>query len=222
QDGAQVTVTLADLDLTPADALSLTRSDLERLAAELGPASTGAVAGGSAGDRYEQAADLVALIGRRPATRRTFSESPTPDPPAAFLEAVAALVSPTGQLGITAAFSAADLPSLRRAPALDDEYLPVAAAVRPALARLEAHQLATGQPLTAWANRPDDLWQTDAQDGRPLVVVHADPALDLASPPGLVAAAALDRFEEVIPAAEQRTGAAFGFDAPAARPQQAI
>jgi hypothetical protein len=37
-----------------------------------------------------------------------------------------------------------------------------------------------------------------------------------------VATAALDQFDEVIPAADQRTGAAFGFDAPAARAQQAI
>jgi hypothetical protein len=37
-----------------------------------------------------------------------------------------------------------------------------------------------------------------------------------------VATAVLDQFDEVIPAADQRTGAAFGFDAPAARAQQAI
>ena len=289
---------------SPADALSLTRSDLERLAAE--HAGAGEVTGGSAGERYERAADLVGLIGRRPATRRTLSESPTTSPagdpvdaelvaryaatrdvavaleaqlraqvehaeeptlrrllaacaawgiapsspdlterarlalpqiqarlaaapedgaqlsPAAFLDAAVALVSPTGQLAITAVTPADDIPGLQRAPDLDDEYLTVVAAVRPALARLEAAQLAAAQPFAAWANRVSDPWQTDAQDSRPLVAVYADPSLDLASPPARVAAASLDRFDEVIPAADQRTGAAFGFNAPAARPQQAI
>src|SRR5437899_1376507 len=75
--------------------------------------------------------------------------------PAAFLDAATALVSPTGQLGLTAAIGAADLP-LQRAPGLDADYLTVVAAVRPALARLEAEQLAAAQPWTAWANRPED------------------------------------------------------------------
>lgn len=316
------TVTLADLALTPADALALTRSELERLATEAADGIDGEVVGGSAGGRYERAADLVGLIGRRPALRRTFSEARAahppgdpvdpdlvaryartrevavalagelraqvglfaddgigaadeaalrrllaacaawgiaPDPrgpagaarlaavarlaqpqldarvaaapdgaaaaqlsPAAFLDAATALVSPTGQLGLTAAIGAADLPPLQRAPGLDADYLTVVAAVRPALARLEAEQLAAAQPWTAWANRPEDPWQTDESDARSLVAVWADDALDLAAPPPLVAAAAVDQFDEVIPAAEQRTGAAFGFDAPAARAQQAI
>ena len=116
----------------------------------------------------------------------------------------------------------ADLPALQPAPDLDGEYLTVVAAVRPALARLEASQLAAETPFAAWANRPADPWQTDDHDGRPLVAVYADPALGLAPPPALIAAVALDQFDEVVPSADQRTGAAFGFDAPAARAQQAI
>ncbi len=317
-----VTVTLADLGLTPADALSLTRTNLERLAIEFAGAAAGEVTGGSAGDRYERAADLVGLIGRNPATRRALSETRAADPPGdpvapelvaryaaareigvtlagrlraqvalldddglgtadepslrrlltacaawgiapdppgpagpqrlaataqlalpqldarlaaapdgaaaaqlgrrAFLDAAAALVSPTGHLAITAATPAQNLPSVQPAPGLDDAWLTVVAAVRPALARLEAHQLTAAEPFTAWANRASDPWQKEAQDARPLVAVYADPTLDLATAGTLVAAAALDQFDEVIPAADQRTGAAFGFDAPAARAQQAI
>ena len=317
-----VTVTLADLGLTPADALSLTRTSLQRLAAEFTGSAEGEVTGGSGGDRYERAAELAGLIGRNPATRRALSEARAAAPPgdpvdpellarytatreiavalagllraqvallggdglgtadepalrrllaacaawgiapdvpgpagpgrlaatarlalpqldnrtaaapdqasaaqlsrAAFLDAAAALVSPTGQLAITAATPAQDIPPVQPAPGLDEAWLTVAAAVRPALARLEAHQLTAAQPFTAWANRADDPWQTSAQDARPLVAIYADPALDPGAAGTLVAAAALDHFDEVIPAADQRTGAAFGFDAPAARAQQAI
>jgi hypothetical protein len=317
-----LTVTLADLRLEPADALSLTRTNLERLAAEFAGAAAGEGIGGSAGGRYERAADLVGLIGRNPATRRALTETRAADPsgdpvdpelvarygaarevgvalagllgaqvalldddglgtadepslrrllaacaawgiapdapgPAgpqrlaatarlalpqldtrlaaapdsaaaaqlgrrAYLDAASALVSPTGQVAITAATPAQNLPTLQAAPGLDDAWLTVVAAVRPALARLEVHQLTAAQPFTAWANRADDPWQTDQQDVQALIVVYADPTLDLATAGPLVAAAALDQFDEVIPAVEQHTGAAFGFDAPAARAQQAI
>jgi hypothetical protein len=316
------TVTLADLGLTPADALSLPLGTLERLAVELTGAVGGEVTGGSGGDRYESAAELAALIGRNPATRRALSENraadppgdpvdpelisrytatreiavaltgqldaqvallsddglgtadePTlrrlltactawgiaPDPPgpagpgrlaatarlassqldnrlaaapddtgaaqlsrAAFLDAAAALVSPTGQLAITTTTPAQTIPPVQLAAGLDDTWLTVTAAVRPALARLEVHQLTAPRPFTAWANRASDPWQTDSQDTRPLVVIYAAKALNLGAPDALIAAAALDQFDEVIPAADQRTGAAFGFDAPASRAQQAI
>jgi hypothetical protein len=320
--GHTVTVTLAHLGLTPADALALTRTTLERLAAEFAGPAAGEVTGGSGGDRYERAADLAGLIGRNPATQRAFSEAraaepaggpveaeligryaaardaatalagqlhaqvallggadlgtadepslrrlltacaawgiapeapgqdgparlailarlalpqvadrladaPGPDAAAqlsraAFLDAARALVSPTGQVAILAASTARGIPAVQQAAGLDDGWLTVAAAVRPALARLEAHQLAATPPFTAWANRPGDPWQTSPQDGRSLVIIYASPGLDLGAPGDLVASAALDQFDEVIPAADQRTGAAFGFDAPAARAQQAI
>jgi hypothetical protein len=147
--------------------------------------------------------------------------------PTAFVEAAAALVSPTGQVAFTASIRADQLPRVQKADGardLDRAWLTVVAAVRQPLARLEAHQLTAPRPLVAWATRPDDPWQTDASNPRRLVVVYAVPALDLAaiSPERLVAVAVLDRFSEVIPSAEQTTGAAFGFDAPAARAQQAI
>jgi hypothetical protein len=327
-----VTVTLADLNLTPADALALTSTTLARLAAELaaGSAAVGEVTGGSGTDRYERCAAFVGLIGRSPATRRSLSEDRVaqppgdpvdpelvsrylatraicaalagelrdevgrlgtdggfgtadeprlrrliaactawgiaPDPPGglgaaparlaetarlalpqldarlaaapdaaatsqltrvALLDAAAALLSPTGQVGLTAATAAADLPALTRSTGdtgLDGTWLTVVATVRPRLARLEAHQLTAPEPFTPWANRTDDPWQTDPGDGRPLVAAYTSAGLDLAAPSagGLVAVAAVDQFDEVIPAAEQITGAAFGFDGPAARAQQAI
>lgn len=321
----QKTVTLADLSLAPADALALPLSQLQQLARAAAAAPPDATIGGTAGDRYQQAADLVALIGRNPATARTFSQTrgatpageppdpelvtryastrsiaaaladqlsaqvallaadglgtadatrlaalvaacaawgiapnsgdPTADPTGnarlaaiarlalpqlntrvaaapdataaplsaqALFEAAAALISPTGQVAITAATPAADIPPLKAVADLDAEYLTVVAAVRPALARLEAHQLTATIPLTGWANRATDLWQTDATDARPLIAAYADPAVPLSPPPALVATAQLDQFHEVVPATDQRTGAAFGFDAPASRAPQAI
>jgi hypothetical protein len=157
-----------------------------------------------------------------------------PEPPAAgqlsrsdFLDRAAALVSATGQVALSAAVPVERFPALQAGdgPAgLDTTWLTVAAAVRPALARLEAHQLLADPPLRAWSNRVSDPWQTDGADRRRMVATYASLVVDLSLPSSgeTVAVAALDRFSEVIPAAEQFTGAAFGFDAPAARPQQAI
>lgn len=340
--GNPVTVTVADLGLRPAEALSLTLTDLERLAAEHGleqldldPRTdrTGVV-GGSARERYELAARLVGLLGRAPGgppavaegslgeddpatlldladrfldvrragealvaqldgqvarlgpdggvgtadrallrqlVRRCRAWGLAPDPPATVLagatnaadarlrrvvavavralprleqrlaaapsgdaavralsrdelvSATVALASPTGQLALTGDLRADALPDMTRAARLDAEWLTVVAAVRPALARLEVHQLA-GARLAGWSNRPADPWQQDTGDARRFVVVYAPPGLDLGSLAGAasVAVASLDRFTEVVPAATQAAGAAFGFDAPAARPQQAI
>jgi hypothetical protein len=141
-----------------------------------------------------------------------------------FLRAAAALVSPTGQVALTATLPAEALPPLAAEHGLDADWLTVVAAVRPRLARLEAHQLGATEPFRAAANRPGDVWQQDAADVRPLIVAYAAPGLDLTNLPAgrAVAVAALDQFDEVIPDADQITGAAFGFDAPAARAQQAI
>lgn len=153
-----------------------------------------------------------------------------------FLAAAGALIAPTGQVSITSIRAAAELPALTRAPDLDVDWLTVVAAVRPTLAQLEAYQLAAlapsvdssvalpVAPFAAWTNRAADPWQADATDARSLVAIYADPQLDLAALPsgGAVAQAAVDQFDEVVPDAAQVTGAAFGFDAPAARAQQAI
>ncbi len=341
--GTPVTVALADLELLPADALALTRTDLERLAAEhvldrldLDPRTdrTG-VLGGSAGERYEIASRLVGLLGRNPggppavAERVVDEDDPAtlrelaarlldtrrvgealaaqlrnqvgrlapdggigtadaaalqqlvtrcsawglaPDPPATvlagatsasdarlrriaavairalpqlekqlaavpdtegavqalsrddLLAAAVALVSPTGQLAVMGELRSTALPVLERTDVLDAEWLTVAAAVRPALARLELHQLAADAPLVAWTNRPADPWQKKPSDLRRLVVVYAPPELDVGALDGSasLAIASIDRFSEVIPGSTQFAGAAFGFDAPAARAQQAI
>lgn len=140
----------------------------------------------------------------------------------ALADAITALVSPTGQLALTARLT---LPTLSTAPELDTRWLPVVAAVRERLAGLEAHQLAAptdfggGPALHPWATKPADPWQQDGSDGRRLVVGYLPAGLD---PTGTLAVAVLDQFSEVVPAVEQTTGAAFGFDAPAARAPQAI
>jgi hypothetical protein len=54
------------------------------------------------------------------------------------------------------------------------------------------------------------------------VVAYTAAALDPEAVTGRVAAAVLDTLVEVIPAREQETAAAFGFDAPAARAPQGI
>jgi hypothetical protein len=81
----QKTVTLADLSLAPADALALPLSQLQQLARAAAAAPSDDTIGGTAGDRYQQAADLMALIGRNPATARTFSQTrgsmPAGEPP---------------------------------------------------------------------------------------------------------------------------------------------
>ena len=79
-------VTLADLGLGPADALALTRTQLERLAGEEVVrrrdldlrAVRAEVTGGSGPDRYEQGVRLVGLLGRSPAGPQSFSEAAAP------------------------------------------------------------------------------------------------------------------------------------------------
>jgi hypothetical protein len=107
---------------------------------------------------------------------------------------------------------------------LDAAWLTVVAAVRPALARLEAHQLSAAAALRTWTNRPNDLWQIDPADLRRLIALYSARPLDFATltPDTAIAVALVDRFSEVIPADELVTGAAFGFDAPASRAPQAI
>src|SRR5262249_11316797 len=48
---------------------------------------------------------------------------------------------------------------LQNEPALDEGWLTVGAAVRPPLARLEALQLESEAPLTAWRSSPGDTWR---------------------------------------------------------------
>ncbi|MFF0945488.1 hypothetical protein ACFYE2_14855 [Kocuria sp. CPCC 205300] len=176
---------------------------------------------------------ITARLAATPSTDSAAVGQPSPAaalPVDDLLDALSALVSPTGQLALTSQLSWSALPGLQPDPGLEAEWLPVVAAVRDSMARIEAHQLAagtsvaSGAALTLWSNKNGDPWQRNATDGRRMTVVCADQRLDLANLPdnGEVAAAVIDRFAEVIPAPEQTTGAVFGFDAPAARAPQAI
>lgn len=189
----------------------------------------------AAGARVQRLVDVA--LRALPQLRDQLAATPA-DPAAAaalgrsaLLAAAAALVAPTGQVAIAGAVAAQGLPALQPAQDLDAEWLTVTAAVRESLARLEVHQLSAATPFAGWSNRPADVWQTRATDGRRLLAVYAAPGLDLTVQPvgdgsgtagtGL-AAVLLDRFSEVVPAADQRTGATFAFDAPASRAPQAI
>ena len=134
--------------------------------------------------------------------------------------AARALVSGTGQVALTAALPA--VAAVQHAPRFDEQWLSVTAAVRTDLARLDAYQLAAAGPFVPHVNRGDDPWQTDATDARALVAVYATPGLDPSASGSTIAASIVDRLDEVIPDAEQIAGAAFGFDAPAARAPQAV
>ena len=118
---------------------------------------------------------------------------------------------------------------------LDPDWLEVVAPVRPALARLEAAQLAQrlrprGKPMRAWTSKPGDPWQTAAAggvgpDGR-LVAVFGPrgvlPKQPRDATPGAVAAAVIDRFAETIPDQEHIASVAFPHDLPTARAPQAV
>jgi hypothetical protein len=115
-------------------------------------------------------------------------------------------------------------------PRLDASWLELVAAVRPPLARLEAHQaLAAARgaaPLAAATNHPGDPWlelvapEGPGNRGVPhLVVVYCS---EPPAPAGEAAFGVLDGWAEVIPDERHTAGAAFRFNAPGARAPQAI
>ena len=107
------------------------------------------------------------------------------------------------------------LPPVLAAADLDRDWLEVVAAVRPALSRLEAHQVHV--PWPAAATDPARLWTVPAASQRDVVVYG--PAAATAGPAGI---ALLDDWAETVPSRKHTTHAAFGFDAPRARAQQAL
>ena len=157
--------------------------------------------------------------------------------------ATAELASPDGRLAVLASVSAADLLTMSELDtahdlSLDDDWLAMAAAVRPHLARIEASQfeadLSELPRLQTWSNAPDDHWQTgelasylDRHDhqadpaGTMKRFVAAYSTADLSSH-GRVAVGLIDSWTESAPRTMQTTTAAFGFDAPAARAPQAV
>ncbi|ALL71388.1 hypothetical protein K788_0001813 (plasmid) [Paraburkholderia caribensis MBA4] len=163
---------------------------------------------------------------------------------------IAELAAPEGQLAILSRCEVASLKSKSgldmavEDEKLDEAWLPVVAAVRPHLARLEASQLealtagpdAGSAMLRIWSNVAGDHW---------LRAALADLEAERAKPggndlrlrlPRLVAAYScgdvwqgtqaavglIDGWAEAIPRTRQTTTAAFGFNAPAARAPQAI
>jgi hypothetical protein len=149
-------------------------------------------------------------------------------------KAIAELAAPQGRLAVLARIAVADVPASLTADAANDlatDWLTVVAPVRTALARLEAVQL-EGSPFAAWSNRPGDPWQEQEApdaDGRVpetrLVVVYGPAGVvdpDPAHPAKAAAVGVLDGWGETVPADAQTTTAAFGFNAPAARAQQAL
>ena len=195
---------------------------------------------GGLADRVRRAAEaLERRIGDSPATftGATVSE---------IAAAITALVAPEGPLPVFARLPASSFTGMRieptaagSTPRLDPEWLETVAAVRPALARLEAVQLGQrvtpgGRPLRAWTNRPGDPWQTVAEPPSDVEIVRASrlvavfgppdvlPARPAATTAGTVAVAVIDRFAETVPDAEHVSAVAFPHDIPTARAPQAI
>jgi hypothetical protein len=122
---------------------------------------------------------------------------------------------------------------------LEDAWLAVVATVRPPLARLEAAQLEArhlgrGAPFGVWSNAADDPWRkalvktnADLRDASQLTKIRLDRLVAAFGDPNAfegddVSVALIDQFSEAIPMTQRSTYAAFGFNAPAARPPQAI
>ena len=109
------------------------------------------------------------------------------------------------------------------------------AAVRPALARLEALQLGLDNPLVAWSNAPGDPFLTAAvaanlanRSSASVTELDVDRRFVAAYGPAgawtgeRVAVGLVDSFSEAVPMPQRSTSTAFGFNAPAARAPQAI
>ena len=114
-------------------------------------------------------------------------------------------------------------------PRLDASWLEIVAAVRPPLARIDAHQalaaaLGTAS-LVAATTHPADPWLTlapapaPAEDVPHLLVAYGPDPLPAV---GDVAIGVLDTWAEVIPSQTHTAGAAFHFNAPGARAPQAL
>jgi hypothetical protein len=162
-----------------------------------------------------------------------------PDGIPSLARAIVNLVSPNGKLAIlacwtTAAFvSNTRLVTNRADTALDEDWLTIVAAARSALARLEALQLELEPPLTTWSNSPDDPWQlarvqANQANRKTNVTKLETPRFAVACGSNeawageKIAVGLIDAFSEAVPMPQRNTSTAFGFNAPAARPPQAI
>ncbi|MEO7784358.1 MAG: hypothetical protein ABIR97_07290 [Terracoccus sp.] len=264
------TVTLADLELTVADAVLIPQSRLDALAAAaLGGAALGGTAttrrraldrlgslldvqrglpdlvgatadgAGELRDRLTALRSLAAevatgLAANPPVTgpmrawglpdsgalevleaRIVAAGDPMSDPdadPATLAERLLSLLSPASGLPL---ICTGTLTALTAAPDLDRDWLEVVASVRPAISRLEAHQLTRAWP--AAASDPARLWSVPVAAEQ--IVLAYGPAATTVGPVGI---ALLDDWAETVPSSKHTTHAAFGFDAPRARAPQSI
>ena len=114
-------------------------------------------------------------------------------------------------------------------PRLDTTWLELVAAVRPPLARIEAHQALAAikgrHALSATTSHPSDPWLMRVPAPKP---AEADPRLVVSYGPkplprsGAVAIGLLDSWAEVIPRRKQTASSAFRFNAPGSRAPQAL
>ena len=155
---------------------------------------------------------------------------------------LATLATQDGHLPILAAVGMPPAPApLQAAPAgaaglsaFEEAWLPVVAAVREPLAKLEVAQFEAliegAAPLSVWTDRPDDPWQETVPrdpDGRrrpSRLRVAFGPAgvLDGVAPGAPVALGLVDGWAERVPETDQTAGVAFNFNAPSARAPSAI
>jgi hypothetical protein len=148
---------------------------------------------------------------------------------------IAELAAPEGQLAVMSRIDLDAWPTaFVAAPGLDEDWLAVTAAVRPPLARLEAHQIegALGgawPSFSTWSNRAGDPWQLSpdlSPNGEPLasrlIAMYGPVGTLPTAGASAVALGLLDSWGETVPDVDQSTTAAFGFNAPAARAPQAI
>jgi hypothetical protein len=186
------------------------------------------------GEAAAAAADLSERVARVPAV--------APDTDVAQLaRLVEELVAPSAPIPILLDVAMAELESAVGAlspeppdghgrPRLDGTWLELVAAVRPPLARLEAHQAlasaAGAGALSAATNHPGDPWLMAVPVPAPsdllvphLVVVYGPGALPAA---GSTALGVLDGWAEVVPAERHTAGSAFRFNAPGACAPQAF
>ena len=187
-------------------------------------------------DADARAADAAAALRARLAEAPAVPGSTTVD---GLIAAIVALVAPRARLPLLVT-AAAPLPGVGPLtaeetgaggrPVLDETWLELIAAVRPPLARLEAHQaIAAWTGASAWSaatSHPADPWATAAaalprsDPTVPLVAVAYGP--DPIPAGGDQAWSVLDRYAEVIPAEEHSAAGALRFNAPAAQAPQAI
>lgn len=198
------------------------------------------------GGAAPEADDLTQLVAsaREGLEKRHAVEVDASASAATLVRAISDLVYPGGRLAVTARWTAANLRAVTGLATgaadatLETDWLTILAAVRPVLARIEAIQLEAGilgslPPLTAWANSPQHWREADVAANvaarkagklhelsldRFVVAFGTNETWQGAD----VAVTLVDQFTEAVPMAERSTYAAIGFNAPAARPPQAI